>query len=128
MVKEHGLNWVVESAGTESYHIGETPHKYSQKVCKAHGIDISMQRARKFVSEDFEQYDKIYAFAGDVYKEIKKIGGSHADMSKVDYFLNELYPGANMSVTDPWYGEEEGYLPVYQQIEKTCEAIIKNYK
>ena len=127
-VKQHGLNWVVESAGTESYHIGEMPHRFSRKVCLAHGIDISMQRAKKFTVSDFDAYDKIYAFAHDVYAGIKKIGGKNADMGKVDYFLNELHPGKNESVTDPWYGPEEGYLPVYQQIEQTCEAIIKNYQ
>src|SRR5882757_6521724 len=52
-----GLNWSVESAGTNSYHIGEPPHHLSQKVARQHGIDISKQRARRFVAEDFEIYD-----------------------------------------------------------------------
>lgn len=126
--KEAGLDWVVESAGTESYHIGEAPHKYSQKVCKTHGIDISHQRARHFTAADLKQYDKIYAFAADVHNAIKRICGPGADLSNVDYFLNELEAGCNGSVTDPWYGTEEGYLPVYQQIEKTCTLIINKYK
>ena len=62
-VKEHGLDWTVESAGTNPYHTGEAPHKYSQKVCLTHGIDISGQRARTFTKNDFEAYDVIYAFA-----------------------------------------------------------------
>ena len=119
---------MVDSAGTESYHIGEPPHKSSQKVCKAHGIDISHQRARRFTAADLQQYDKIYAFAADVMREIKRICGPGADLSNVDYFLNELEPGSNASVTDPWYGTEEGYLPVYEQIEKTCTLIINRYK
>ncbi len=127
-VKEHGLNWVVESAGTESYHIGETPHRFSQKICKVHGIDISEFRARKFVAADFTIYDKIYAFADDVYREIKNIGGRQTDVSKLDYFLNELNKGSNASVPDPWYGNEEGYKTVYELIDKACDAIIKNYK
>ena len=127
-VKQHGLNWDVASAGTESYHIGEEPHRFSQKICMAHGIDISMQRAKKFVSTDFAEYDKIYAMAGDVYKEIKRIGGPGADMSKVEYFLNELHPDKNGSVPDPYYGDESGYKVVYEMIEKTCSAIVKNYK
>ena len=127
-VKQHGLDWDVASAGTESYHIGEEPHRFSQKICMAHGIDISMQRAKKFVSTDFAEYDKIYAMAGDVYKEIKRIGGLGADMNKVEYFLNELHPGKNESVPDPYYGDESGYKVVYEMIEKTCTAIVENYK
>jgi low molecular weight protein-tyrosine phosphatase len=134
-VKKLGLNWVVESAGTEAYHIGEPPHRFSQKICLAHGIDISQFRASRFTAGAFAEYDKIYAMAHDVYQEIKQIGGARADMDKVDYFLNELYqsqPGTgltyNASVPDPYYGPEEGYSTVYDLADKTCEAIIKNHK
>ena len=127
-IKEHGLDWSVASAGTESYHIGEAPHRLSHKVCLKNGIDISAQRAAKFTKAHFDEYDKIYAFANDVYNEIQRIGGHRADMSKVDYFLNELNAGANESVPDPYYGGEDGYHHVYELIEKTCEQIIANYK
>jgi protein-tyrosine phosphatase len=125
--KQKGLDWVIDSAGTESYHIGSAPHKYSQKVCKTNGVDISSQKAKKFTSADFQRYDKIYAMADDVYDEIRRIGGASADLNKVDFFLNELKANSNASVPDPWYGEEDGYLPVYDMIEKTCEAIIARY-
>jgi protein-tyrosine phosphatase len=105
------------------------------------GIDISGQRARKFKLSDFENYDRIYAMAGDVYQEIKYIGGQKADMQKVDYFLNELHRtvpdtelasgfklSENASVPDPWYGTEGGYADVFEMIDKTCDAIIANYK
>lgn len=125
--RQNRLDWIVESAGTESYHIGSAPHKYSQKVCRTKGVDISAQRARQFTSADFAKYDKIYAMADDVYDEIRRIGGRDADMTKVDFFLNELMAGSNASVPDPWYGEEDGYLPVYEMIEKACDAIIRKY-
>ena len=127
-VKQHGLDWDIESAGTESYHIGEAPHRLSQKICSAHGIDISEQRAKKFVADSFSEFDKIYAMATDVYDEIRSIGGAKADMDKVELFLNELHPGSNASVPDPYYGNEEGYKTVYEMIDKTCDAIIKNNK
>ena len=63
---EAGLNWNVESAGTNGYHIGEAPHHLSQKVAKLNGLDISRQRARRFVPADFVLYYKIYALAGYV--------------------------------------------------------------
>src|SRR5690606_39446437 len=54
-VNEAGLNWKVESAGTNSYHIGEPPHKLSQKVAKLNGVDICDQRARRFKPADLEE-------------------------------------------------------------------------
>lgn len=127
-IEQHGLDWMVDSAGTESYHIGEAPHKYSQKVCLAHGVDISAQKARKFSAKDFERFDKIYAMASDVYKEIAAIGGRGADMSKVALFVNELHPASNQSVPDPWYGNEDGYQSVFELINQICDAIIAKYK
>lgn len=127
-IKEHNLNWEVASAGTESYHIGSAPHKYSQKICLANGIDISKQKARKFTTDSFDQYDKIYAMSDDVMNEIVQITDGKIDVSKLNLFLNELQPDSNLSVPDPWYGDESGYKPVYEMIEKTCRAIIQKYK
>jgi protein-tyrosine phosphatase len=125
---EAGLNWTVDSAGTNSYHIGEPPHHLSQKVAKLNGIDICKQRARRFVKEDFDRYDKIYAMADDVLDDIKRIAKDKYDPAKADLFLNELHPGKNASVPDPWYGTEPGYHEVYKLIEEGCDAIIKKAK
>lgn len=121
-----GLNWTVDSAGTNSYHIGEPPHPLSQKVAKLNGVDICQQRARHFVKEDFDRYDKIYAMASDVLDDIKRIAKEKYDPAKVDLFLNKLYPGKNISVPDPWYGTEPGYHEVYKLIDEACDAIINS--
>ena len=79
------------------------------------------------MAADFDKYDKIYAMANDVYREVQRIGGRGADMSRVEIFLNELEPGSNASVPDPWYGNEDGYVTVYDLINKTCDNIIRTY-
>ncbi|PZF72476.1 low molecular weight phosphotyrosine protein phosphatase [Taibaiella soli] len=126
-INQHHLDWTVDSAGTESFHVGEAPHRFSQKVCANHGIDISHQRARRFIKADFKNYDKIYAMAKDVYYEIENIGSFNGDMSKVVLFLNELKPDSNESVPDPYYGGEAGFEPVYELIDQTCDAIVQRY-
>ena len=127
-VKAAGLNWKIDSAGTNGYHIGEAPHRLSQKVAKLNGIDICDQKARQFSKEDFNRYDKIFALADDVVDEIKWIAKEKYDPNKVDLLLNELYPGENLSVPDPWYGPEPGYHEVYKLIEAACDAIIRKYE
>lgn len=126
--KEAGLNWTVESAGTNGYHVGEAPHHLSQKVALLNGVDICKQKARQFVKEDVDRYDKIYAMADDVLDEIRWIAKEKYDPAKVDYFLNELHPGKNGSVPDPWYGTEPGFHEVYKLIDETCDAIIQKEK
>jgi len=122
-----GLNWSVESAGTNSYHTGDPPHPLSQKVAKLNGIDISSQQARRFRAEDFETYDKIYALAKDVVDEMRHIAKNKFDASKVDLLMNELYPGQNIDVPDPWYGPEPGYHEVFEMIDEVCETIVRKY-
>jgi protein-tyrosine phosphatase len=122
-----GLDWVIESAGTNGYHTGEAPHHLSQKVARLNGIDICDQRARRFTAEDFDRYDKIYALAEDVLNDIRHIARNKFNSAKVDLLMNELYPGRNMDVPDPWYGPEAGYHQVYKMLDRVCDAIIKKY-
>ena len=121
-----GLNWTVESAGTNGYHDGEAPHRLSQKIAKLNGLDICQQRSRKFVADDFKLYDKIYALAGDVLLEIKRIAKKQYDPNKAMLLMNELYTGRDQDVPDPYYGDETGYHEVYEMISAACDQIIKN--
>lgn len=91
------------------------------------GIDISAQRARRFVADDFDKFDKIYAMAEDVVSDMRRIAKNKFDESKVELLLNELYPGKNMDVPDPWYGTEPGYHKVYALIEEACEVIVEKH-
>ena len=122
-----GLTWSIESAGTNNYHTGEPPHHLSQKVARVNGIDISHQRARRFSANDFATYDKIYALAGDVLDEIKRIAKDKFDPAKVGLLMNEIHPGKNIDVPDPWYGPEPGYHEVYTMLDRVCDTIISKY-
>lgn len=122
-----GLDWKVDSAGTNGYHVNESPHYLSQRVAKKKGIDISKQLCRRFVPADFDRFDKIYAMAEDVVEEMKQISGTKFKPEKVELILNVVHPGENRGVPDPWYGPEAGYYEVFDLLENACEALIKNY-
>jgi protein-tyrosine phosphatase len=126
--QQAGLLWTIDSAGTNGYHVGEAPHRLSQKVALLHGIDISHQRARRFVAADFHRFDKIYAMAEDVVEEMRSLARKDFDPAKVNLLMNELYPGRNMDVPDPWYGTEPGYHEVYAMVDQACDKIIEKYK
>ena len=122
-----GLDWEIDSAGTNGHHIGEAPHHLSQKVARSHGLDISRQRARKFTAADFQRFDKIYAMADDVIDDIRCIAGQQFDAAKVDLLMNELHPGKDEDIPDPWYGPEPGYHEVYNMIDAATGKIIEKY-
>jgi len=122
-----GLSWTIDSAGTNGFHNGEAPHYLSQKIAALHGIDICNQKSRRFVPEDFERFDRIYAMARDVMFDMRQIARRKFNSSKVDLLMNELYPGKNLDVPDPWSGPEEDYHEAYAMMEAACDAIIKKY-
>lgn len=126
-IQQANLDWIVDSAGTNGYHVGEAPHRLSQKVARMHGIDISKQRARHITRQDFEVFDIIYAMAEDVIEDIQWQTGRQYDASKIKLLMNEVYPGRNIDVPDPWSGPESGYIEVYDMINLACDKIIQHY-
>jgi protein-tyrosine phosphatase len=140
-----GLDWEIDSAGTNSYHTGQAPHPLSLKVARDNGIDISTQIARRFTAADFQRFDKIYAMAGDVIDDMRRIAGRQGLRlsplgstssvpfavlgypAKVDLLMNEVHPGSNEDVPDPYYGPEPGYHDVYAMIDEAADHIIAKY-
>jgi protein-tyrosine phosphatase len=126
LIAENNLDWSVESAGTNGFHTGEPPHKDSQRVCKNHGLDISSQRSILFTKQLAMQYDVLFVMAKDVYKDCVRIVENESEqIDKLLYLLDEIYPGEQRDVTDPWYGGPDGYEPVYAEIEKACKAFVE---
>ena len=96
-------------------------------MARQHALDISNQCARAFVADDFDRFDKIYAMSSDILAGIKHIARKKFKPEKTDLLLNEIFPGENLDVPDPWYGEEPGYHAVYEMIDKACEKIVEKY-
>ncbi len=120
-----GLKWKVDSAGTENYHVGEGADRRAVKIAAQNGIDISGHIARQLSDKDFEYYDIIYAMATDVRREILYRNLKRDYPDKIRLFMDEINPGKNLSVPDPWYGTEAGFQPVFELIDKVCNEIIK---
>lgn len=130
--KEAGLDVEVDSAGTHGYHVGEPPHKSSIKIARMKGIDISHQRSRQFDAKgDFEHFDHIYALAEDILEELQEMAAARGGKAAVDakaklsLLMDEAFPGEGLSVADPYYGPESGYLKTFSDCELACDAIVK---
>lgn len=124
-VQNLGFDWEIDSCGTGSWHIGESPDKRSIKVASENGLDITEQRARQLSNEDFDRFDLILAMDSQNYRDILDKGGAGIS-DKVEIILNYLHPGENRSVPDPYLGG--GFEHVYDLLDKACEKIIETYK
>lgn len=122
-----GLNWTIDSAGTYDYHVGSAPHPDSQKVARINGLDISEQRARRITVEDADKFDIIYALATDVHRGIQHILGDRYNNQQVRLLMNELHPGKNENVPDPYYGTIDDFHRTYELLNRVCAAVIRNH-
>ena len=46
------------------------------------------------------------------------------DKLKVKLILNEIFPGENLDVPDPYNGGEHGFKMVYEMLNEACEKIV----
>ncbi|PTM06470.1 MAG: protein-tyrosine-phosphatase [Bacteroidetes bacterium] len=113
----------VDSAGTSNYHIGELPDKRSIDVAKKNGLDITHQRGRQFILEDFDAFDLIYAMDSSNYQNITKLARQPQDIAKVKLILEEI-PNYNLNdVPDPYYGGSNGFDNVFEMLDLACAHI-----
>lgn len=113
----------VDSAGTGGYHIGELPDVRSIDVARLNGLDISDQKCRKFIKQDFEDFDWIYVMDKSNLKNVIDLAETEENRSKVIMILNELEPDSNLEVPDPYYGGVNGFQHVYGLLNDACELI-----
>ncbi|GFD82724.1 protein-tyrosine-phosphatase [Tenacibaculum sp. KUL118] len=116
-------SFIVDSAGTAGYHVGELPDGRSIEVARKYGIDITNQRSRKFTKADFDKFDIIFAMDQNNYADIVALSENEGQHEKVKLILNELYPDENRSVPDPYYGGDQGFENVYKMLDEACKII-----
>lgn len=123
--KVFSFKTTVDSAGTAAYHKGEKPDIRSIAVAKENNIDITDQMARKFSVTDFDEFDFIYVMDNSNYENVNALARNEKDISKVKLILNEVFPGENLDVPDPYYGGSYGFHNVYKMLDEACEVIAK---
>lgn len=127
LVKEKNLSLVIDSAGTSDYHIGEAPDARTVANAKKNKIDLSPLRARQFIVEDFDVFDKIYVMDKSNLQNVLKLARNDRDKQKVDLFLNISHPNQNMEVPDPYYGGEKGFENVFKMVWEASERLVESY-
>ena len=115
----------VDSAGTGKWHVGKQPDQRSIAIAHQNGLDISRQKGRQFSQQDFENFDYIYVMDGSNYEDVCSLAQNDQQKSKVKLILNELSPGENVDVPDPYYGLQNGFSSVYDMIDQACDIIAE---
>lgn len=122
----------VDSAGTGNYHVGKQPDQRSINIAKKKGLDISIQRARQFTPDDFYHFDHIFVMDSSNHRDVLRLAPSPELKNKVHFVLDDLFPGENVDVPDPYFGLEDGFSRVYDMLDEACtliaERLLKDHK
>jgi len=112
------------SAGTSSWHIGESPDMRMRRVAARHGLSYS-GRARQFQESDLDRFDLILAMDRNNYTELLRQARSDQQRKKIR-LLREFDPlgGLRAEVPDPYYGGLEGFEETYQVVERSCRGLL----
>jgi protein-tyrosine phosphatase len=127
-IMQHGLNAEVDSCGTANYHVGDSPDYRAQKTLKNQQIDISSHLGRQFQVEDFDKFDFIYTMDESNHNNILALARNAADQQKVKMILDEIYPGKNLDVPDPYYGSLSDFQSTFNLLDEACDAIVDKVK
>lgn len=107
----------IDSAATSNYHQNARPDRRSIKVGLKHNIDISSQRSRQIKGSDFVDFDEIYAVDQSVFETILKLAPEK-------HLRNKVKMIDNRDVRDPYYGDEDDFEAVFQQLNSCIQKLI----
>ncbi|SEA74310.1 protein tyrosine phosphatase [Chitinophaga terrae (ex Kim and Jung 2007)] len=117
LAEEKGLDWVIDSAGTGNWHVGQAPDHRAIKEARKNGVDISSLRGRQFQPSDFDAFDKILVMDRNNYRDVIRQARNEADKAKVAFLLPQ-----DQEVPDPWF-DDALFAPVYKLIYNACKEI-----
>jgi len=127
-VQEEKLDVFVDSAGTANYHIGKQPDSRMCQIAKDNLTNIDDLSARQFVVQDFDLFNKIYAMDEENKTNILRLARDENDIAKVELILNELNPGKNDGVPDPYYGTIADFQEVYTLLDHATDVVLSKIK
>lgn len=119
MAVRAGLPVEVDSAGTGSYHLGESPHPKSISTGQRRGFEVEGS-ARQLRRDDFDRFDLILTMDESNLRNARRIApaSSKAELRSLMSYVD------GGDVPDPWGQPESAYEHMYDLIEQAVDALI----
>ncbi|MEV0282676.1 low molecular weight protein-tyrosine-phosphatase [Kribbella sp. NPDC050820] len=102
---------VVTSSGTGGWHVGDPMDPRAAAALRRRGYDGSAHRAQQFRTGWFVDRDLVLAMDSGHLSELTRRGGTVQLFAEID-------------VPDPYYGEDDGFDDVLDQIEKAADVWV----
>lgn len=120
---EAGIDVEVDSAGTGSWHVGDSPHPESVAAGARAGLEIT-GRARKFNPVDFDRYDMILVMDKSNLADLVDMSPSKEAQAKIRLFRTFDPQTDQDEVPDPWGGPAEGYDETIRIVTAAAQGLV----
>ncbi|TCU16532.1 low molecular weight protein-tyrosine-phosphatase [Rhizobium sullae] len=122
IAREAGLadRFKIDSAGTGGWHQGKQPDGRSIAIARAHGIDITEQRARHIRPDDFEEFDLVLAMDRANIAELRAMAPGAGNIM----LFGDAALQTGEDIPDPYYGGPEGFELIYTRLLTGCIALV----
>lgn len=130
LIAKEGLQalFVIDSAGTAGYHIGNRPDLRMGRAAKARGIAMG-GRARQVNPSDFSEFDWIFAMDRSNYEDLVAVRSKcDAPTAKLVLFCDFCESSSGTEVPDPYYGGPGDFEKVLDLLEDGCSVFLRKWK
>ncbi len=130
LVRDAALDehFVIDSAGTGSWHIGSPPDRRTQTAARARGLDLSTLRARQVSTQDFHEFDLIIAMDHDNRSALEAMRPREPHRAGEVRLMLEFSEAAAAQrvreVPDPYSGGTHGFELDLDLLEDACRGLL----
>lgn len=125
VVAAHGAShrWVIDSAGTGGWHVGQLPDKRMRIHARRRGYELD-HICRQVKTADFERFDLIIAMDADNERNLRRMAPSPEDEEKIFCMADFIRCATRYDyIPDPYYEGAEGFELVLDLLESACEGL-----
>lgn len=116
--------FVIDSAGTHGYHVGEGPDDRAVMVAESRGVSMSGISARKVTKADFDQFDHVIAMDQGHFDILNRMQPSEG-RAELSLFSDYCSDFKDRDVPDPYYGSDKGFEVMFDILEDGIAGLIK---
>ena len=126
-IKERDLEnfFVVDSAGTGNWHVGNLPDQRMRSTALSRGIELN-SRSRQIEENDLYEFDQILVMDKENLDAVKSLTKDQKNPinSKIKLILNYSKNSQLDEVPDPYYGGQNGFEKVIDLLDDAIDGLI----
>lgn len=115
--------FLIDSAGTGGWHIGNPPDPRSAATSLGRGVDISALRARQLRISDFEKFQYLIAL-DETHLDFMMNMKPKSSPAQLSLLMHHESSQRWRDVPDPYYGGQKDFDLAYDLIEAGVEGLL----